>query len=107
MIPVATSGSIDTTEIVTMTDAARLREKAIDFWILDGSKQKTTAAPTQVDAPAKHERVSGKTHDDVDKTSVLPSVMWWLLSAMPVKESISFSEDNVVRDRLPRVLSVN
>jgi hypothetical protein len=51
-------------EMVTITAAAKLREKAIDRRMVEGWKQKTTAAPTHVEAPARQESSRGKTHSD-------------------------------------------
>mmetsp|Transcript_23212 Transcript_23212/g.54786 ORF Transcript_23212/g.54786 Transcript_23212/m.54786 type:complete len:90 (+) Transcript_23212:1664-1933(+) len=59
-----------------MTAAAKLSEKAIDRRTADGSHQKTTEAPTQVEAPARQDSNNGNTQDDDDDdvASAVPSL---------------------------------
>ena len=67
-----------------MTEAAKLSEKVMLCSICLASKQKTMAAPTQVEAPAKKESISGNIHsssslllviieDETDSEDRMPS----------------------------------
>mmetsp|Transcript_15496 Transcript_15496/g.33485 ORF Transcript_15496/g.33485 Transcript_15496/m.33485 type:complete len:147 (-) Transcript_15496:155-595(-) len=98
--------------MVIMTAAAKLRENAMERRIVEGLKQNTTDAPTQVEAPARHDRSNGNFQEDaaVDAADAAiaivpsgptPSLLLWLSSnppATPPNVSVNVSINADVND---------